>query len=87
MEAATRNEVSSLVAGVQKRSVTADIGPYASRMNEEQPNIKTELQTECDRLLESIYECMGSRQVTRNKLESAAPWILDDAFDKEYQSH
>ena len=87
MEAAPQNTVSSLVAGIHKRSATDDIGPYALRMDKQQPDITAELQTDRDRVLDSIYECVGSRQVTRSKLEFAPPWILDYAFDKEYKSN
>ena len=87
MEAAPQNTVSSLVAGVHRRSAADDIAPYASRMNTDEPNFRTELQTDRDRTPESIYECVGSRKVTGSKLEFAPPWILDESFDEEYKSN
>ena len=84
---APQNTVSSLVAGAHKRSAVDDIGPYAARMSEDRPEIHATLETDRARVLETIYDCVGSRQVTRNKLEFAPPWILDDAFDTEYKAN
>ena len=84
---APQDTISSLVAGIHKRSAVDDIGPYAARLNPEQEGIFATLETDRHRVLESIYECVGSKQVTRSKLEFAPSWILDDAFESEYEAN
>lgn len=71
-----------------QRGPSDDIGSYGQRMSERNPiQNRAELTSDKSRILREIYTEVGSKQVTRNKLGFAPPWILEQAFEKEYQSN
>lgn len=45
------------------------------------------LQSDKPRILDGMYEKVGSQQVSRSKLEFAPSWILDEAFESEHNSN
>lgn len=63
-----------------------DIGIHATLIKEAPPTPPT-VKSEKTRILEDIYENVGSHQVSRGKLDNAPPWILDQSFDKEITSN
>lgn len=51
------------------------------------PKQLCELQTNKPRVLDNIFETIGSQQVTKNKLEFAPSWIIEEAFQAEHDSN
>lgn len=51
------------------------------------PAIPHQLESEKPRILEQIYNQIGSKQVSRGKVEFAPSWILQDAFRKEHDKN
>lgn len=68
------------------REAKMDIGRLA---DETKGPSKTNSMLEPDRalVLEEIYEQVGSRQVSRCKLEFAPSWIFDESFKKEHDDN
>lgn len=61
-----------------------DIGSV--RVQDEQP-IAGDLTSDRQRILKEVRAEIGSRQVSRNKLEFAPPWLVEEAFNTEHSSN
>lgn len=61
--------------------VKKDIGTYADKIGHEK-SVVGSLQTDHSRVMESIYEEVGSQQVSRPKFPFPPPPIIDKAFSK-----
>lgn len=79
--------VFSLLTHVTKRSAFDDVGTHATVTPQYNPNIVATLQSDKAKILESMYECIGSQQVIARKLEFAPQWILDEAFEEKYSAN
>lgn len=69
-----------------KHAATMDIDRDDSELRKP-PTAIHELESEKPRIMEQIYSQIGSKQVSRSKVEFAPSWILDEAFQTEHDSN
>ena len=76
----------SLLTTSGLRGPQKDIGEYAESVSKRNPDMNTSLKTDKHHVMSTIYETIGSKQVTARHLDFAPSWVLDEAFRKEHDS-
>lgn len=71
----------------KQRGPESDIGEYAERIANQNPNITASLTSDQDRIISKIYDIIGSKQVSARHLDFAPSWVLDAAFEIEHDSN
>lgn len=69
-----------------KNMATKDFS-MTEEMTERSPRLLQEFESEYSRILEGIYEQIGSQRVSRNKIDFAASRVIDEAFRSEHTSN